>query len=100
MLLIYHFVTISISIFAYTDDVARSVILLINTIYFNGYWSKPFAENETIVRNFNVSTKTSLPVSFMTKTDDFFYSESTELEAKFLRLPYKVSAPRSIFTPF
>lgn len=26
----------------------------------------------------------------MTKTDDFYYSESTELDAKVLRLPYKV----------
>ncbi|XP_055302785.1 serine protease inhibitor 27A-like [Sitodiplosis mosellana] len=71
------------------DDVARSVILLINTIYFNGYWSKPFAENQTVARNFNINSKASLPANFMTKTDDFYYSESTELDAKVLRLPYK-----------
>lgn len=74
----------------FSDDVARSVILLINTIYFNGYWSKPFAENDTTVREFSVSSKASVSVPFMTKTDDFFYSESSELEAKLLRLPYKV----------
>lgn len=75
----------------HTDDVARSVILLINTIYFNGYWSNPFAENDTALQNFFVSSKSSSSVSFMKKTDEFYYSESTELEAKVLRLPYKVS---------
>lgn len=80
----------------FSDDVARSVILLINTIYFNGYWSKPFAENDTTVREFSVSSKASISVPFMTKTDDFFYSESSELEAKLLRLPYKVWALRNL----
>lgn len=84
----------------YTDDVARSVILLINTIYFNGYWSKPFAENETIVRNFHLNSKTALPVNFMTKTDDFYYSESTELDAKVLRLPYKVNKFNIVYVLF
>lgn len=71
------------------DDVARSVILLINTIYFNGYWDNPFSANDTTIRNFSVKPKSSISVPFMTKTDDFFYSESSELEAKVLRLPYK-----------
>ncbi|XP_031618765.1 serine protease inhibitor 27A-like [Contarinia nasturtii] len=72
-----------------SGDVARAVMLLINTIYFNGYWSKPFAENETVQQNFLIDAKTSVPVSFMTKTDDFYYSESPDLEAQVLRLPYK-----------
>lgn len=83
-----------------TDDVARSVILLINTIYFNGYWSKPFAENATVSRNFYINSKASLPVNFMTKTDDFYYSESTELNAKVLRLPYKVISLNLVFSFF
>lgn len=81
----------------YTDDVARSVILLINTIYFNGYWSKPFAENETVVGNFYIGSKSPLPVNFMTRTDDFYYSESIELDSKILRLPYKVFIILDIF---
>lgn len=74
-----------------TDDVARSVIMLINTIYFNGYWSKPFSENQTTTDNFYVNSSSLIPVPFMTKTDDFNYAESIELNAKLLRLPYKVN---------
>lgn len=85
----FEFVNLHI-IINFTDDVARSVILLINTIYFNGYWSNPFAENETVVQNFFVNTRAPLSVPFMTKTDYFYYSESSELDAKVLRLPYKV----------
>lgn len=73
-----------------TDDVARSVIMLINTIYFNGYWSKPFAENQTTTENFYVNSTSYVPVPFMTKSDNFNYAESIELNAKLLRLPYKV----------
>lgn len=76
------------------DDVANSVILLINTIYFNGFWSKPFAENDTAVQNFFISPQAVVPVQFMTRTDDYYYSESTELDAKVLRLPYKVLMKR------
>lgn len=43
-----------------------------------------------MTQNFFVDSKASLSVPFMTKTDDFYYSESSELEAKILRLPYKV----------
>lgn len=64
--------------------------MLINTIYFSGYWVDKFAKNETTARNFWVNAKASTPAQFMTKTADFYYGESTELDAKFLRLPYKV----------
>lgn len=74
----------------WVDDVAHSVILLINTIYFNGYWSQPFSENETTVQNFFINSKDNIPTQFMTRTDDYYYTASTELNAQVLRLPYKV----------
>lgn len=74
----------------FLDDVANSVILLINTIYFNGYWIEQFAKNETTVQKFWLNRKTSSNAQFMTKTGNFYYGESVELDAKFLRLPYKV----------
>lgn len=64
--------------------------MLINTIYFNGYWIEQFAKNQTNTRNFWLNAKASSPAEFMSKTADFYYGESDELNAKFLRLPYKV----------
>lgn len=64
--------------------------MLINTIYFNGFWNEPFAENETVTENFWTNPKSSFPAQFMTKTGNFYYAESLELDAKLLRLPYKV----------
>lgn len=72
------------------------MILLINTIFFNGYWSKPFAENATAIQKFYLGSKAELPVPFMHRTDDYYYSESTELNAKVLRLPYRVSVKQNL----
>lgn len=64
--------------------------MLINTIYFNGYWVEQFAKNETTAQNFWLNSKAFSPAQFMAKTGNFYYGESVELDAKFLRLPYKV----------
>lgn len=87
----YPLIFVVVTFDLYVDDVAHSVILLINTIYFNGYWVEQFAKNETAPRNFWVNSKASSPAQFMTKTSNFYYGESVELDAKFLRLPYKVN---------
>lgn len=67
----------------YIDDVAHAVIMLINTVYFNGIWSEPFVENDADAQIFWLNSKT--------KTGNFYYGESIELDAKMLRLPYKVN---------
>lgn len=72
-----------------SDDIAHSVIMLINTIYFNGYWVEQFAKNQTTVQNFSLNSKATAPAYFMEKTGNFYYGESIELDAKILRLPYK-----------
>lgn len=87
----YPLIFVVVTFDSYVDDVAHSVILLINTIYFNGYWVEQFAKNETAPRNFWVNSKASSPAQFMTKTSNFYYGESVELDAKILRLPYKVN---------
>lgn len=71
------------------DDVAESVILLLNTIYFNGFWSQPFPENQTTPMDFNLDSKSALQTPFMINTGDYRYYESRELNSKILRLPYK-----------
>lgn len=72
------------------DDVANAVVLLINTIYFSGYWAKPFDDKETAPQNFFVSPTVPVTVPFMKKTDDFYYTYAEDLDAQILRIPYKV----------
>lgn len=81
----------SLYLYSKIDDVSRSVIMLINTIYFNGYWVEQFAKNQTNVQNFWLNSKATSSAHFMEKTGNFYYGESIELDAKILRLPYKVS---------
>lgn len=72
------------------DDVNEAVVLLINTIYFSGYWAKPFDEKDTAPQNFFLTSKTQVTVPFMKRTDDFYYTFSEDLNAQILRIPYKV----------
>jgi len=71
------------------DDISHAVILLLNTIYFNGYWVQPFPENQTANLPFYTDAKTAITAPFMQLTGDFYYMESDELDARILRLPYK-----------
>lgn len=71
------------------DDVQESVIIMLNALYFNGYWRRPFPKNETVQLPFYVSPTSQVRTSFMTVTDTFYYMESQPLDAKLLRLPYK-----------
>lgn len=66
-------------------------MLLINAIYFNGFWKKQFAEKDTVPLPFKVDTKNSVTAQFMKQTENFYYMESDELDAKIMRLPYRVS---------
>lgn len=72
-------------------DVEKAVILLLNAIYFNGFWRRPFPENQTHSQAFKTDARTEVPTEFMEMTSDFYYMESKQLDAKIIRLPYKVS---------
>lgn len=69
----------------------NALILLISAVYFNGLWESPFSPSETVEHKFNLNNKKSVSVPFMKQTGQFEYMESDELDAKILRLPYKVS---------
>ncbi len=73
-----------------SDDIEESVIIMLNALYFNGYWRRPFPLNGTVQMPFYVTPTTQVKTSFMAVTDTFYYMESQPLNAKFLRLPYKV----------
>lgn len=69
------------------ESVASSVMLLINAVYFRGLWASPF--EETISKAFLVEPHEKVEKEFVKQTDDFLYFYSTELKARFLRMPYE-----------
>lgn len=71
-------------------DVERAVIIIVNAIYFNGYWRRPFPENATTSLFFKTDERNTVQSDFMDLTADFYYMEDRNLDAKVLRLPYKV----------
>lgn len=74
-----------------SDDIEDSVMFLLNVLYFNGYWRRPFPVNETVNLPFYITPTTQLQTSFMCVTDSFYYMESKPLNAQILRMPYKVT---------
>lgn len=72
------------------DDLTDSVMVLLNAIYFNGLWRRPFPLNETVVQPFYTTSNSHINTTFMSQTEHFFFLDWKQLDAKILRLPYKV----------
>lgn len=72
-------------------DYDDALVLLISAIYFNGLWEYPFPPHDTFPQKFFLNCNDSISVFFMKQSGQFYYLESDELDAKILRLPYKVS---------
>jgi serine protease inhibitor len=68
------------------ESVSNSVLLLINSLYFEGSWRYQF--NKTFTRDFNHATGKKSPRQFMELTNNFYFFYSQHLNAKILRLPY------------
>lgn len=68
------------------DSVANSVLLLINTLYFEGKWR--YAFNKTVSREFNHAPGKKSSRQFMELSGKFYYFYSRHLNAQILRLPY------------
>lgn len=74
----------------YLDDLKDMVMLLANAIYFKGIWRYPFPKNETCIGGFYPTPTIKIYLPYMVATNSFYFFESPTLEAKILRLPYKV----------
>lgn len=68
------------------DSVSKSVLFLINALYFESSWRYPF--NQTITADFNHGNGKKSPRQFMEQTGNFYYFRSQHLNAKILRMPY------------
>ncbi|XP_061726101.1 alaserpin-like isoform X3 [Cydia pomonella] len=84
-----------------TEDMIKDVVdakslnsdtrlLLINAIYFQGFWETPFRTRATRDRPFHVDLNTQIKVPMMSMHDVHFrYKHSPELKAQFLQMDYK-----------
>lgn len=68
-------------------------MLVLNAMYFKGSWHKNrFDPNDTRTGKFYEKPGKTVDVSFMNTVGNFYFSESLELDAKILRIPYVVSS--------
>nr|AZP56662.1 serpin B9 [Locusta migratoria migratoria] len=71
----------------FLDD--RTLMVLINAIYFKGDWVKQFNKIRTRKMPFHLSSGATKDVDMMYTEGDFYYVFSEELDSQVLLLPYK-----------
>ncbi|XP_058460224.1 serine protease inhibitor 2 [Malaya genurostris] len=69
------------------DGVEGAVITLVNAIYFKGMWTYPFPENGP--RRAFYTARKQLEADYMEQNGQFYYDDSSILNAQLLRLPYR-----------
>lgn len=69
------------------DSLPEAVMILINAIYFRGFWRQPF--EKTITKEFFVEPESQANKEFVELTGNFHYFYSKNLSAKIIRLPYE-----------
>jgi len=67
-----------------------TVLLLLNAIYFKGYWTTPFNKDLTKRGTFYLNSKTTVEVPLMTTYNYFKLSTLEQLNARLISLPYQV----------
>ncbi|CAI6364777.1 unnamed protein product [Macrosiphum euphorbiae] len=66
-----------------------TVLLLLNAIYFKGYWTTPFNKELTKRGAFYLNSKTAVDVQLMTAYSNFKLSTIESLNARLISLPYQ-----------
>ncbi|XP_059328330.1 heterochromatin-associated protein MENT-like isoform X1 [Ammospiza nelsoni] len=67
---------------------SRTVLVLVNAIYFKGKWEKKFLEKNTSEMPFRISKTKTKPVHMMFLKDKFFILHETTMKLKIIELPY------------
>lgn len=71
------------------DEVKELLMLIVNALFFKGSWRRSyFLPKNTQVGQFFTNDKDSVDVPFMRTSVRLYFSESAELDAKILRIPY------------
>ncbi|KAJ2947178.1 hypothetical protein O0L34_g16537 [Tuta absoluta] len=63
--------------------------ILVNAIYFKGQWVDKFDVNNTKDEDFHITKEKTVKVPTMHRKGEYSYIESSELNAKLLRIPYE-----------
>ncbi|CAH2107512.1 unnamed protein product [Euphydryas editha] len=71
--------------------------LLVNAIYFKGIWKYPFNKYATTDRDFHVTKETVKQVPTMYNKDSYRYTDSAELNAQILEIPYEGDESSCVF---
>lgn len=72
------------------NSIKDSVMLIMNALFFKGNWRRRYFQPEnTKPGKFFTRENESVDVPFMHTISNFYYSESSELDAKILRIPYE-----------
>ena len=69
------------------SDEAR--LVLVNAIYFQGDWAKPFDPARTEEGDFTLADGSKVKTGLMQLTSDFFSADLPEIDARALEMPYK-----------
>ncbi|NXK52214.1 SPB10 protein, partial [Chauna torquata] len=67
---------------------SRTVLVLVNAIYFKGNWEKRFLEKDTSEAPFRLSKTKTKPVQMMFLKDTFLILHETNMKFKIIELPY------------
>jgi len=76
--------------FILAETKESTVLLLLNAIYFKGYWTIPFNKDLTKRGAFYLNSKTAVDVPLMTVYSNFKISSIESLNARLISLPYQV----------
>ena len=83
--------------FILAETKESTVLLLLNAIYFKGYWTIPFNKDLTKRGTFYLNSKTTVDVPLMTAYNYFKLSSMESLNARILSLPYQVKCNFNVF---
>ncbi|XP_030624164.1 leukocyte elastase inhibitor-like [Chanos chanos] len=68
---------------------SQTILVLVNAIYFKGFWKRKFAESDTIQVPFQLNKNETKPVQMMFQTDQFNMATVPEVNTQILELPYR-----------
>lgn len=68
----------------------NTLLLLLNAIYFKGFWTNPFNKALTKKGPFYLNSKTMVDVTLMTTYNNFKISNLESLNSRLISLPYEV----------
>lgn len=80
----------SVIILILAETKENTVLLLLNAIFFKGFWTNPFNKDLTKFGTFNLNSTTKVEVPLMMTISNFKLSTIESLNSRLISLPYEV----------